>query len=280
MLYTNEDGDETRLIQLTEVVKFDECDPQTQEANDGGKLRAEVDGFMQFSGFTAAEERDFLLSRAIKHSARHEPNGEDPMTVDAVAGTGSLRTLGTGAQQACAGNDPRLSDARTPSLHGETHGERGTDPVLIELSQVAGLVDWLDVWPAWYRCTVNHTQIAVASSVASVTLFTLPARGAITSTIVRVKVPFRKNTKGGPTTVTCSVGTTTSPTRWSDVQEVGPGAVAENAFMAQRATDSWSGNFNSSINVQAQFFCDLGINLNVLEQGTVEIYILWAAQPN
>jgi hypothetical protein len=35
-------------------------------------------------------------------------------TVDAVAGVGSLRTLGTGAQQATAGNDARLSDARTP----------------------------------------------------------------------------------------------------------------------------------------------------------------------
>jgi hypothetical protein len=34
---------------------------------------------------------------------------------DPVAGTAGLRTLGTGAQQACAGNDARLSDARTPT---------------------------------------------------------------------------------------------------------------------------------------------------------------------
>lgn len=34
---------------------------------------------------------------------------------DAVAGTASLRTLGTGAQQACAGNDARLSDNRVPT---------------------------------------------------------------------------------------------------------------------------------------------------------------------
>lgn len=33
---------------------------------------------------------------------------------DAVAGTGSMRTLGGGALQACAGNDARLSDQRTP----------------------------------------------------------------------------------------------------------------------------------------------------------------------
>jgi hypothetical protein len=34
---------------------------------------------------------------------------------DGTAATLSLRTLGTGAQQACAGNDARLSNARTPS---------------------------------------------------------------------------------------------------------------------------------------------------------------------
>lgn len=37
------------------------------------------------------------------------------LATDAAAGTGSRRTIGTGALQACAGNDGRLSDARTPS---------------------------------------------------------------------------------------------------------------------------------------------------------------------
>lgn len=36
---------------------------------------------------------------------------------DGVAGTASMRTLGTGAQQACGGTDARLSDARTPLAH-------------------------------------------------------------------------------------------------------------------------------------------------------------------
>ena len=39
----------------------------------------------------------------------------DPTLIDPVAGTAGLRTLGTGAQQAAAGNDPRLSDSRAPS---------------------------------------------------------------------------------------------------------------------------------------------------------------------
>jgi hypothetical protein len=38
------------------------------------------------------------------HKTTHEPGGSDAMTVDAAAGTGSLRTLGTGATSAAAGN--------------------------------------------------------------------------------------------------------------------------------------------------------------------------------
>jgi hypothetical protein len=36
---------------------------------------------------------------------------------DGTTATPSMRTLGTGAAQACAGNDSRLSDARTPTAH-------------------------------------------------------------------------------------------------------------------------------------------------------------------
>jgi len=55
------------------------------------------------------------------HAPTHQPGGSDPMAVDAAAGTGSLRTIGAGALQACAGNDARLSDARTPTAHASSH---------------------------------------------------------------------------------------------------------------------------------------------------------------
>lgn len=46
---------------------------------------------------------------------------------DGVAGTPSMRTLGVGAQQACAGNDVRLSDSRNPN--GSAGGDlTGTYP--------------------------------------------------------------------------------------------------------------------------------------------------------
>jgi hypothetical protein len=54
------------------------------------------------------------------------------MAVDAVAGTGSLRTLGTAATSACAGNDSRLSDARTPTAHATSHQSGGSDAVKLD----------------------------------------------------------------------------------------------------------------------------------------------------
>lgn len=46
---------------------------------------------------------------------------------DPAAATPGLRTLGTGALQATAGNDSRLSDARTPTAHKASHLSGGSD---------------------------------------------------------------------------------------------------------------------------------------------------------
>lgn len=58
---------------------------------------------------------------------------------DGSAATPSLRTLGTGAAQAAAGNDARLSDARTPAAHAASHADGGSDEVTLAESQVTGL---------------------------------------------------------------------------------------------------------------------------------------------
>jgi len=51
-----------------------------------------------------ADEMDITGLTPPNHAARHEPGGADTMEVDAVVDTGSLRTLGAGAQQAAPGN--------------------------------------------------------------------------------------------------------------------------------------------------------------------------------
>ena len=85
-----------------------------------GSASAGVAGVVPSSGLTAA-----MVAAA---------------NVDGAAGTASLRTLGTGAQQAAAGNDARLSDTRTPTAHASTHAAAGADPVTVAESQVTGLV--------------------------------------------------------------------------------------------------------------------------------------------
>lgn len=50
------------------------------------------------------------------HATTHDAGGSDAMAVDAAAGTGSLRTIGTAATAACAGNDSRLADLPVASI--------------------------------------------------------------------------------------------------------------------------------------------------------------------
>lgn len=57
---------------------------------------------------------------------------------DGVAGTASMRTLGTGAQQAAGGTDARLSDARTPTAHATSHQPGGTDAMAVDAAAATG----------------------------------------------------------------------------------------------------------------------------------------------
>ena len=57
---------------------------------------------------------------------------------DGVAGTYSLRTLGTGAQQAAAGTDARFTDARNPLAHHANHEPGGSDPMAVNAAAGTG----------------------------------------------------------------------------------------------------------------------------------------------
>ncbi len=51
---------------------------------------------------------------------------------DGTTSTPSMRTLGTGSTQAAAGNDSRLSDARTPTAHHTSHESDGGDAIKLD----------------------------------------------------------------------------------------------------------------------------------------------------
>lgn len=73
---------------------------------------------------------DRTLAVAYGSAAGTAVQGNDArVTADQAAGTASIRTLGTGALQACAGSDSRLSDARTPLAHVHSGADISTGTV-------------------------------------------------------------------------------------------------------------------------------------------------------
>jgi hypothetical protein len=66
---------------------------------------------------------------------------------DPAAATPGIRTLGTGAAQAAAGNDARLSDARVPTAHATTHQPGGSDALAIDAAAATGSLRTLGTNP-------------------------------------------------------------------------------------------------------------------------------------
>ena len=101
---------------------------------------------------TAQAAADAAVASAASSALTSGLAGKVPTTRLVASGTGlsgggdlsADRTLavtyGTTAGTACQGNDSRLSDARTPSLHAASHASGGSDPITIAESQVTGLV--------------------------------------------------------------------------------------------------------------------------------------------
>ena len=107
----------------------------------------------------------------LAHNSTHTAGGSDPLTLSqgqitnlgtdlaakvastrqVIAGTGlggggalsadvTLTALyGTSGSTACVGNDARLSNARTPTIHASTHATGGTDVLTLTEAQITGL---------------------------------------------------------------------------------------------------------------------------------------------
>jgi len=124
---------------------------------------------------TAAQVGAPTLATFNAHASRHQPGGADPMAVDAAAATGSLRTLGTGALQATAGDDSRLSDARTPTAHATSHKHGGSDEVATATAAANAIPKAdgsakLDTWVSDASLTApGKIEIATAAEVVTAT---------------------------------------------------------------------------------------------------------------
>ncbi len=99
------------------------------------------------------------------HASTHNAGGGDALAIDAAAGTGSLRTLGTGAQTACAGNDSRLSDSRTPTSHASTHNPGGGDALTTAAAVAVGTTNAEGTNTSYARS--DHTHEVTGLKIAS-----------------------------------------------------------------------------------------------------------------
>lgn len=95
------------------------------------------------------------------HHTSHEPGGGDPMAVDAGAGVGSLRTLGTGSAQAAAGNHNH-SGTYQP-LDGDLTTIASLTPTTDNF-MVAAASAWASRTPAQARTALQVVPIIVLAS--------------------------------------------------------------------------------------------------------------------
>lgn len=110
---------------------------------------------------------DSRLSNArtpTSHHTSHEPGGGDAMAADAAAATASLRTLGTGAAQACAGSDARLSDTRTPTDGSVTNAKVSATAAIAKSKLAALAIVDADVDAA---AAIAESKLALASDAAA-----------------------------------------------------------------------------------------------------------------
>jgi hypothetical protein len=93
--------------------------------------RSSVDGLAAGGALAGTYPNPVIAPSAVDSDAIQDASiflaDLSPTLSNAAAGTPSLRSLGTGSNQAAAGNDPRLSNARTPT--GSAGGDlTGTYP--------------------------------------------------------------------------------------------------------------------------------------------------------
>jgi len=177
------------------------------------------------------------LLAVTAHASTHNAGGSDAMAIDAAAATGSLRTIGTTATAACAGNDSRLSDPRTPTAHASSHQSGGSDAIKID--DLAAGDDNTDL----NASTTKHGLLKKLSNIA--TEFLNGAGNWATPTVSGFLNEFFGDASDG--NVTISTNTTLTKDMHYDTLTINSGIVLNaNGFRVFARTLTYGGN-NSAI---------------------------------
>ena len=99
------------------------------------------------------------------------------MVVDASPSTGSLRTLGTGANQAAAGNDSRFASG--VGLHASSHSSGGTDAV-----DVKNLAGYPGGTTSYLRADHTFATIPTATRTGSITVVIVAGTSVISTGVI------------------------------------------------------------------------------------------------
>ncbi len=123
------------------------------------------------TGSTAVAGNDSRLTDSrnpLAHKTSHQDSGSDEIDVTGLSGVladPQHPIIGSGATQAVAGNDARLTDARTPSstlAHKTSHQDGGSDE--IDVTGLSGLLG--DAQPLLQSIVANVTLAANSSLIA------------------------------------------------------------------------------------------------------------------
>lgn len=122
----------------------------------GGGSVTSVNGVAPVTGNVQLAAADIPAATVgHNHAGTYDPSGTasaalsahvaagDPHTqyaLEASLGNSSALNVGTGAGTVAAGNDARMTDARTPLAHAATHAAAGGDPVTLTQAQITNLV--------------------------------------------------------------------------------------------------------------------------------------------
>ena len=166
-------------------------------------------------------------------------------------GTAALLDVGATSGTVCAGDDSRLSDARTPTAHASTHGSAGSDPITITISQVTNLSSELSAKLDSTTAASTYLTIATASTTYQPLDGDLTAIAGLSGTAgILTKTAANTWTLDTSTYLTTSVAASTYQPLDADLTAIS-GLTGNTGILTKTEANTWSLDTNTYLTTTA-----------------------------